>query len=164
MRRLIALTTATAAIAFAGAAFAQEPATIGHVDVVAQQSDFTNDNALKYWPEIESDLRTAMEAAAAQTSSWSGRGYDVDVRLTKVSLAGAAMLPETSGKNQLEGWIYVRTSDRSKDIGSFKMKIDIVPGQPGRQNGVEVYPSDADFYAYMLKRFAEKTVSKALVL
>lgn len=158
MKTLMALITTTAigAASLASAQDVNPNNMIAEADVVVELEDAKNANALQFWPQIETDLETVL--AQKMQPFYSGEGYDVTIRLTKVSMTGSTLLTDKGEFNHLEGWVYVRNQDDPDPVDSFKVIISAETGTAGLSEGMYLLPGLADFYVALLNGFADKTV------
>lgn len=158
MSKFIALTTALT-LSLAPMAMAED-LKIAEIEVKSELADVTDSNALQFWPEIESDLKTAVEAALVPMLD--ENGDDVVVSLSEVSLSGSAVLGDAGEFNQMRGWVYVFGDDRSAPKHSFEVILSAQSAAVGSvpENTIIIPVSDADFYNVLIAAFATSTAEK----
>ncbi len=166
-------TLATAAFVLATSvaapALASQDISLNDVDVRAELTDFTDSNALKYWPDIERDL----QAAIAQRVELSGMEEDprIEVEISKISVDGDTFLPDSGEFNQLEGIVKIyegadavtvqgrNSLDEDAPISTYPLRLSAVPPSSEAPEGyVMVPPSQDDFYNAMVQAFARLVV------
>ena len=151
------LLAAAAVAAFAVPVWATTVSEV-RVDAALEAAD---SNVLDRWPTIEQDLEAAIIAQLANDRARDG--WIVDVKLSEVSLSGAAILPEDGEFNTLVGWVYAFPDENKVRIEQRKITLSAVTGQadlPPNTVGV-VLPSDDAFYNALLEAFAQKAAEFA---
>lgn len=146
-------------MALSGAAYAAGPVAVSGVDVETQLGAIESDAALALYPTMNEDL----EVAIAQRVT-GGDGVDdpvVKVRINKLALDGAALIPGSEKFNEMEGVVSLQgESDEMSGI-SFVVKVAAIEGSRQAPEGyIMVPPSDADFYQAMMNTFADNVAEK----
>lgn len=160
----IALTTA-----FAVPAMAAQDVSLFDVEVRADLTDFVDSNAMKYWPELEADIQRAI----VERVNLSGKDEDprIEVMVSKVSVDGDTVLPDTGEFNQLEGVVTIYEGESAVTvqgkqgaedealIASYPLRLVAQTAETTAPEGwVMVAPSQDDFYTAMVEAFAMKVV------
>lgn len=157
------------AASVAAPAIASQDVSLYDVDVRAELSDFTDSNAMKYWPDIEHDLQQAI----VERVELSGQDEDprVEVEITKISVDGDTILPDSGEFNQLEGIVKIydgddavtvqgkNALDADDPVSTSPLRLSAVPPSGEAPEGyVMVPPSQDDFYNAMVEAFARLVV------
>ena len=150
-------------------AVASQDVSLYDIDVRAELSDFADSNALKYWPDIERDLQEAI----AERVDLSGKDEDprIEVEITKISVDGDTILPDSGEFNQLEGIVKIYegeeavavegrdSQDEDGPISASPLRLSAVPPSGEAPEGyVMIPPSQDDFYNAMVEAFARLVV------
>lgn len=168
MKRLKTTAFILAATVATGAMAAQD-VSLNDVEVKAELSDFKDSNALKYWPDIERDLQQAI----IERVELSGKAEDprVEVEISKISVDGDTILPDSGEFNQLEGVVKIyegedavsvqgkNNQESNLPVSSSPLRLSaIAPSGEPPEGWVMVPPSQDDFYNAMVQAFAAEVV------
>ena len=149
----IALAASVSMIALSSATYAAEEAKVSNIDVTATMSSSDDGNGMTFYPDIATDIKAAVATRVPSSTDATDPTIRIDVR--KITLNGAAMLPETKEFNELEGVVDISSTDGSSSSFSFPIKIAAYSGDQLVPEGyIVVPPSDADFYNAMVEAFA----------
>ncbi|MGB3243396.1 MAG: hypothetical protein WBB25_02605 [Sulfitobacter sp.] len=149
-----ALAASVSLIALSSAS-AQEEVRVSKIDVEASMSAAQDGNAMDYYPEIVSDIRTAISERVPTSDDAADPEIRVDIR--KVSLDGASVLPESREFNELEG--VVNITSQSGDTGALSFPIMLAAYSPDHtlpEGYIAVPPSETDFYVALVNAFADR--------
>ncbi len=167
--KLMQTTAFVVATTAATTAWASQDVSLYDVEVRAEQSDFSDSNALKYWPNLEADLQRAI----VDRVELSGAAEDprIEVEISKISVDGDTFLPDSGEFNELEGIVKIYEgdpavtvqgkagSDQNLPISSSPLRLSARSPEGNPPEGwVMVPPSRDDFYTVMVEAFAEKIV------
>lgn len=152
----------SASLAAATVAFAAD-ATLSKVEVFAEIEDAQNSNALQFWPEIESDLESVINAMARDRMT--DNGLEMTVRISEISLSGSELLTGEGEFNRLEGWVYFREPGDPAPVYQKEIFIDAETGKIDLSTveGNVVFvtlPEMPDFYSALLSGFADVAVEQ----
>lgn len=150
----IALATTLSVAALSSAAYAADPIAFSNVNVEASMSAAENGNALTVFPEIVTDLNTAVSERITASDDDSDPTIRIDVR--KVSLNGNPMLTGSNEFNEIEGVVDI--TDDSNTIGSQSFAVNVAAYAADitvPEGYVTVAPSEEDFYDAMISGFAD---------
>lgn len=155
MKRL--MTTAIVAL-FASSSIAPAlDAPVGDVAVRAELGGAADSNILAYYPNIESDIESAIvQRLAGQLAD---DGYSVIVRLREIGLSGSKAGTGIKEFNRISGFVSVYDTERSPH-DSVKLTVNAETGSaelPPNTVGVS-WPDGEDFYAAMISAFADEAV------
>lgn len=154
-----ALVASVSLTALSGAAFAEQPA-VSRIDVDSTLDAAQGSNAMMLYPEITTDLQTAI-AEKVETSDDAG-DPTIRVEITRVSLDGATMLPDSREFNELEGTVVYSDDNGEISAATFPVQVAAYTDDRAAPEGyVLMAPSDEDFYIAMLTTFAD-TVAELL--
>lgn len=148
----LAVTVSVATIA-ALPAFAEKPA-VSDIAVVTNLDAAQDSNALALNPQIETDLAQAI-ASRIETSEDAG-DPTIRIELTRISLDGATMLPETAEFNELEGLVIFEDSNNAIPSQNFPVRVAAYTDDRVAPEGyVLMAPGQEDFYQALLTTFAD---------
>ena len=158
----IAQTTALAAtvsmFALTTAEAAEQP-PIGQIEVSAEFDAAQDSNALQYYPEVVSDL-TREIAARVETSNDNG-DPTIRVQITRMSLDGDTLLPDSAEFNELEGIVVYSDDNNGVPARTFPIQVAAYSGDRVVPEGfVVIAPDTTDFYNAMLVTFADTVAEK----
>lgn len=167
--KLLSTTAIILTTAFAAPAMASKDVSLYDVEVKADFTDFANSNALTYWPDLEADLQRAI----AERVTLSGQDEDprVEVLISKVSVDGDTVLPDSGEFNQLEGIVFIYDGEEAVSsqgkaaegedapIASYPLRLSAkAPDNEAPEGWVMIPPSKDDFYTAMVEAFAAEVV------
>lgn len=167
--KLMQTTALILATAVTATAVTAQDVKLYDVDVKADLTDFTDSNALKFWPNLEADLQRAIVDRVKLT------GVDEDPRIevlvSKVSVDGDTFLPDSGEFNQLEGVVAVYegesavttqtevNSEVDTPITRYPLRLYAQTAEATVPEGwTLIPPSTEDFYNAMVQAFADKVV------
>jgi hypothetical protein len=156
----IALATSVSLAALTTAAYAAEPVAFSNVDVEASMSAAENSNALDAFPEIVTDLQTAIASRIQTSDDAADPTISIDVR--KIALNGNPMLTDDNAFNQMEGVVSI--TDTNNDVGAQSFAVNVSASTPDQvipEGYVAIAPSEGDFYAAMIDGFADVVAEQA---
>lgn len=152
----------SASLAAATVAFAEE-GTLSKVEVFAEIEDAQNSNALEFWPQIEADLETVINAMARNRMT--DDGLEMTVRISEISLSGSELLTGEGEFNRLEGWVYFREPGDPAPVHQKEIFIDAETGAIDL-SGVESdfvivkMPEMPAFYTALLVGFSDVAIDQ----
>ncbi len=150
----IALATTLSVAALSSAAYAADPIAFSNVNVEASMSAAENGNALTVFPEIVTDLNTAVSERITASDDDSDPTIRIDVR--KVSLNGNPMLTGSNEFNEIEGVVDITDDNNTIGSQSFAVNVAAYAADITVPEGyVTVAPSEEDFYDAMISGFAD---------
>tara|TARA_R110002049_G_scaffold10127_1_gene50094 strand:- start:50091 stop:50618 length:528 start_codon:yes stop_codon:yes gene_type:complete len=153
----IALAASVSMIALSGAAIADTDIKISNVNVEASMSAATDSNAMEFYPEIATDIQTAVASMVPLSDDGADPEIRIDIR--KISMDGTTMLPDHKKFNELEGVVNITNPTGANAGLSFPINIAAYSGEKIVPEGyIAVLPSDEDFYAAMVAAFASSVV------
>ena len=167
--KLMQSTALVVASVAATTAWAAQDVSLYDVEVRAELSDFSDSNALKYWPNLEADLQRAI----VDRVELSGAAEDprIEVEISKISVDGDTFLPDSGEFNELEGVVKFyegdsavsvqgkATSDQNLPDSSYPLRLSARSPEGNPPEGwVMVPPSQDDFYNVMVEAFADEIV------
>ena len=154
---ILRVITASAAIAFAPVAYAQE-AEFSEVDVFVQLGDSSTANALRFWPTIEPDMEAVMRQRIS--TLYNPNGFHVTVNLSEVSLDGTKSLSDDGAFNTLRGLAILRETPDGPVVKMQEFGLRAQPWEVSVTEGMFVLNDKAEFYNAMLNNFADEMVTQ----
>ncbi len=159
----IALATTVSLAALTTAAHADEPVAFSVINVEASMSAAENSNAMDVFPDIVTDLQTAIASRVETSDDGSDPTIRVDVR--KIALNGDPMLTGDNQFNQMEGVVSIAGDNNEIGAQSFEVNVSAsAPDQTVPEGYIAIAPSEGDFYAAMIDGFAGLIAEQVLTL
>ena len=149
--------TALALIAaFATPVIAADQIPVSHVDVMTDMSDPQSIEAMKRWPDVETDLEMAI--AAKLLNPTERDTYKIDVSLVDVRVNDAPVLTDDGYFNTLSGVVTIR-DDNFETVWSDPIIVRAVEGEEPVDGITYVTPDAEDFYTGLLGGYADATIA-----
>lgn len=141
------------ALAIAAPAYAlDEPLPVSNVKVETALQGVETADAIAIYPNINTDLETAIWGELKNPQTAGGEGYDINVRLTSLSLDAQPVGPD--GKfNTLEGAVTYTQPHASAPVKTVPITIRATSADVP-MGVIAISPDTADYYTAMLAAFA----------
>lgn len=153
--RKLGLAAGVSLIALTGYASAAELPPISEIDVGTTYAAATDTNAAEKFPEIATDLQTAIAERVPTSDDAADLRIRVDIR--KVSLNGDTMLNDAGEFNELEGVVSIEDPTTSSSNRAFPVDIAALAADTPVPEGTYVIePSTEQFYDVMIAAFADR--------
>lgn len=152
---LLASTTATMSFA--------EPIHVTNVEVTAEFTDM-DASALAYWPNIETDLGTAIAALVVDLPGTAN--HNVTVRIQELGLDGSPIPSDTGEFNHLRGRVIAIPEGETTPTADFQLELfatAVVPATAS-PDAVVISPVEGEFYAALINSFATSVVDRLAMI
>jgi hypothetical protein len=157
----VAFAAGVSLAALSSAAFAQDELVFSDVNVEASMEAAQNGNAMQVFPEITTDLMTAISSRVPGSDDAADPTIRIDIR--KISLNGNPMLTGSNEFNEIEGVVAISGKGGNTPGYSFPVNISAYAADIAVPEGyVAVAPSQDDFYVSMINAFADVVAQQAL--
>lgn len=152
---LLASTTATMTFA--------EPIRVTTVEVTAEFTDM-DARTLTYWPNIETDLGTAIAALVVDMPGTAP--HEVTVRIEELGLDGSPTLSDTGEFNHLRGRVIAMPEGETTPTADFKLEMFATAVLPATASpdAIIIAPVEGEFYAALINSFAASVVDQLAMI
>jgi len=149
-----ALIVSLAVATFAAMPAVAEKPAISKIDIKTNFDAAQNSNALVLYPEIETDL--AQSIASRVETSEDADDPTIRIEITKISLDGDTMLPDSAEFNELEGLVIFEDNNNEIPSQTFPVMVAAYSADTIVPEGyVLMAPDREDFYQGLLSTFAD---------